>query len=58
MIIPVNRQKQHMRCSSIKMLGNYRAETSKDAPQHIVKDTPANASETAAISLLRIENLR
>lgn len=47
-----------MRCSSIKMLGNYRAETSKDAPQHIVKDTPANASETAAISLLRIENLR
>ena len=34
-----------------------RAEKIKDAPPQILADTPANASETAAINLSRIKNL-
>ena len=42
----------------LKSLIKDRAETTRDTPQQILADTLANASETAAINLPRIENLR
>ena len=47
-----------MQCSSIKRSDKYRAETSRDALQQIVKDTPANVSAAAAINLPTLESLR